>query len=197
MRTASSSGMNYGQSPCWPGGEDPAAGRHRRSAARWILVLSPPRERPSASRPGRAAGFLSFDGAPRGQLRGQRVAGPGGVLVRPHHGGIGADRPVLPLGFIAPSPQPAQDSPTSRPATSGDAGYRRSSSSRTHQASHATGSPSGSGRRSRRSPSGDYSTAGLAGHRQASSAAAAAIPYLLGHDDSGDHPLALIYTRQN
>src|SRR6516162_10549768 len=111
--------MNRGQSPCWPGVKMPVTGRQRRSAARWILVDSPPRERPSASRTARATRFLSFDGAPRDQLRGQLVPGSGGVLVRADHGGIGAEGPLRPLGLIALGPQSAQDllpGPVTRPA---------------------------------------------------------------------------------
>jgi hypothetical protein len=152
-------------------------GRQRRSAARWILVLSPPRERPSASRPGRAAGFLSFGAAPCEQVRGQGAAGPGGVLVRADHGGIGTDRPVLPLGLITAGPQPVQDlllGPV--PRTSGDAGYRWSSSSRIPRERPARGTRSGSGRRSRRSPSGGSATGRSAADRRAGSPAAAPIP---------------------
>ena len=91
-------------------------GRQRRSAARWILVVRPPRERPSASRPG---GFLSFATAPCGQFGRQHAAGAGGVLVRAHHGGVRAEGPVFPLGLIAPGPQRIQDlfpGPIQRPA---------------------------------------------------------------------------------
>jgi len=62
MAIAFISGMNCGQSPCWPAVVSRATGRQRRSAARWILVLSPPRDRPIASRPD----FLSFAAAPHG-----------------------------------------------------------------------------------------------------------------------------------
>ena len=82
-------------------------------------MLSPPRERPSPSRPGRAAGFLSFAAAPRDQVRGQGPARAGGMLVRADHRGIGAERPVLALGLIAADPQPVQDllpGPVTRPA---------------------------------------------------------------------------------
>ena len=119
MRTCSSSGMNCGQLPCWPGVKIRVTGRHRRSAARWILVLSPPRDRPSAFRPGHGGGLLSFGAAPGDPLGGQRMPGPGGVLVRSDHGGIRAQGPVLPLGLIAPGPQPVQDllpGPVQRPA---------------------------------------------------------------------------------
>ena len=62
---------------------------------------SPPRERPSASRPAcPAAGFLSFANAPRGQFRRPGAAGASGVLVGAHHGGIGADRAALALGPV-------------------------------------------------------------------------------------------------
>jgi hypothetical protein len=109
MRTWFSSGMNCGQSPCWPGVRIRVTGRQRRSAAKWILVLSPPRDRPSASWRAPPRGFLSFGGAPCGQLRGQLVAGSGGVLVCADHGGIGAEGPVRALGLVAPGPQPTQD----------------------------------------------------------------------------------------
>ena len=149
MRTACISGMNRGQSPCWPGLRIRATGRQRRFAARWILVLSPLRERPSPSRPSRAAGFLSFTAAPRDQVRGQGPARAGGMLVRADHGGIGAEPPALPLGLIAAAAARPGSPATSRHPTSGDAGYRRSSSSRTPPPGHATGNRSGSGRRFR------------------------------------------------
>ena len=97
----------------------PVTGRQRRSAARWILVDSPPRDRPSASRTARATRFLSFGSAPRDQLGGQRVPGPGGVLMHADHRGIGAEGPPRPLGLITPGPQPVQDllpGPVQRPA---------------------------------------------------------------------------------
>jgi hypothetical protein len=98
--------MNCGQSPCWPGVSRRVRGRQRRSAIRWILVDSPPRERPSASRPaGAAGGFLLFASAPRGQFRRQGAAGACGVLVGAHHRGIGAHRPVPAFGLITASPQ--------------------------------------------------------------------------------------------
>jgi len=57
-------------------------------------VDSPPRERPSASRPaGAAGGFLLFASAPRGQSGGLGAAGAGRVLMGAHHRGIGAHRP--------------------------------------------------------------------------------------------------------
>ncbi len=65
--------------------EEAADQRQRRSALRWILVLSPPRERPGASRPGPACRFLSFAAAPCEQICGQGVAGAGGLLVRAAH----------------------------------------------------------------------------------------------------------------
>lgn len=50
------------------GGDTRAIGRQSWSAARWILVVSPPRLRPSASRSltgsGGGFGLLSFEGAP-------------------------------------------------------------------------------------------------------------------------------------
>jgi transposase len=96
---------NRGESPCWPGLVSRATGRQRRSAARWILVVSPPRERPIASRPV----FLSFAEAPRAVISGKDAAGPGRVLVRAVDRGVGADCPVLALGLITAGPQPVQD----------------------------------------------------------------------------------------
>jgi hypothetical protein len=120
MRTWPSSGMNGGQSPCWPGVRISVTGRHRRSATRWILVVSPPRERPRASRPGRpAGGFLSYGRAPPGQFRGPGAPGPGRVRVRADHGGIRAHRPVRAVGLVAPGPQDVPDprpGPIQRPA---------------------------------------------------------------------------------
>ena len=66
------SGMNCGQSPCWPGVVSRATGRQRWSAARWILVVSPPRDRPIASRPD----FLSFAQAPREVIGGRGRRAP-------------------------------------------------------------------------------------------------------------------------
>jgi hypothetical protein len=80
-------------------------------------------------------------------------------------------------------------SPTSHHRTSGGAGYRRSSSSRTFPAGPATGTPPGSGRRSRRGPAGDHSTGAPAADAQAATAPAAPTPHRSGHAVSGDpHP---------
>jgi hypothetical protein len=112
--------MNCGQSPCWPGVRILVTGRHRRSATRRILVPSPPREQPSASRPAWPPGrFLSSGPAPPGQFRGQRPARARGVLAPAHHGATRAHRPALAPGLLTPSPQPIQDlrpGPTQRPA---------------------------------------------------------------------------------
>src|ERR1700722_1178038 len=105
MRIASISGMNRGESPCWPQLVSRAMGRQRRSAARWILVVSPPRDRPIASRPD----FLSFAKAPRAVITGPGTAGPRPVLMRPGNPRIRADRPVPALGLIAPGSQALQD----------------------------------------------------------------------------------------
>ena len=73
--------------------------------------------------------------------------------------------------------------------TSGDAGYRRSSSSRTAPAGPATGTPPGSGKRSRPSPAGDHSTGAPAADVQAATAPAAPTPHRSGHAVSaGPHP---------
>ena len=52
---------------------------------------------------------MSFGGTPRDQVSGQRTACTGRVLVRTHHRGIRADRPVRALGLITASPQDGQD----------------------------------------------------------------------------------------
>ena len=80
-------------------------------------------------------------------------------------------------------------SPTSHPQTSGDAGYRRSSSSRTAPAGPATGRPYGSGGRSRRSPAGDHSTGAPAADAPAAAAPAAPTHHRSGHAASAcPHP---------
>src|ERR1035441_3349274 len=105
MRIASISGTNRGESPCWPQLVSRAMGRQRRSAARWILVVSPPRDRPIASRPD----FLSFAKAPCGVISSRDAAGAGRVLMGPGDGGVRADCPVPALGLVASGPQPVQD----------------------------------------------------------------------------------------
>ena len=75
------------------------------------MLVNPPRERPSVSRLGVAAGFLSFDPAPCVHHRGRhdlrvdiswrRMAGTGGVLMRPDHRGINPDRPLRALVRIS------------------------------------------------------------------------------------------------
>src|SRR6266567_4511601 len=163
-----------------------ASGRHPQSASRWILLVSPPRDRPSASR------FLSFasppGGAPAGSAR-PAPAGPG-----PHRRAArAAPRPragaPAPPWHRPPPSTPARrpyrtrhaagpgSSPRSRPRTSGGAGYTRSSSSRNVPADPATGTRSGSGRRSRRSPAGDHSTGAPAADAPAATAPAAPTPH--------------------
>jgi hypothetical protein len=84
--------------------------------------------------------------------------------------------------------------PRSRPATSGDAAHRRCSSSRTPRAGPATGTRSGSGTRSPRSPPGGYSSDAPAADAPATAAPACPTAYRSGHDDSADHPPRTIYT---
>jgi hypothetical protein len=129
--------MNFGQSPYWPGLVTRVMGLHRRAATRRTLVVSPPRERRSASRAARAPRFLSSGSAPW-----PRRAGRGG---RQQRAGARALRwsprrlssPSLPPGRTRPATRPGS-SPRSRPATSGDAARRRCSSSRTPAAGHVT-----------------------------------------------------------
>ena len=106
-RMASSSASSCGLSPAWPGVSRIDSGRPRPSQTRWLLQLSPPRERPSACSPGSrgglvgpvssaAGGIVSFDPAP---CVPQLVvagywAGAGGVLMGPHHRAVRAGHPV-------------------------------------------------------------------------------------------------------
>ena len=74
------------------------------------MLVNPPRERPSASRPGLAADFLSFDPAPcvqldrrdnlLGHISGGLVASSGGVLVSTDYPGVDPDRPLRTLGLV-------------------------------------------------------------------------------------------------
>ena len=109
------------------------SGRHRRSAARWILVVNPPRDRPSPSRHRRSpcsnSRFLSFDGppcerptgpdAPRhglgerngkslgGHIGRRRIRRPRSVVMGPHDRGVDRDHPLLVVG-VAAALQPPQ-----------------------------------------------------------------------------------------
>ena len=89
-------------------------GRQRVSAARWIFEVNPPRDRPSDSRLGLAAGFLSFDPAPcvqiggrddlRGDISRRLMACTRCMLMGADHPGIDPDRPpraLLPVGVPA------------------------------------------------------------------------------------------------
>jgi hypothetical protein len=83
------------------------------------LLVSPPRERPSASRLGFAADFLSFDQAPcvhhgrrdnlRVNINWWRMPGTGGVLMRPHDPGIDPNRPPRALAQIGVTAQLMQN----------------------------------------------------------------------------------------
>ena len=109
MRTWFSSGMNCGQSPYWPGGQD-AGDRAAPAVGGQVDLGAQAAAGPAQRLPGRPRReILVIWRCPRDQLRGQLVPGSGGVLVRADHGGIGAEGPVLPLGLVAPGPQPAQD----------------------------------------------------------------------------------------
>lgn len=82
------------------------------------MHVNPPRERPSASRLGLAADFLSFDPAPcvhldgRNDLRGdigrRPAAGTGGMLMGTDHRGVDPDRPLGTFGHIGLTAQLAQ-----------------------------------------------------------------------------------------
>ena len=112
-----------------PGAGDPGQRPDRESAAKWILVVSPPRDRPSASRSHGlpavappAARFLSFGSAPpasrdaqhghgqplRVDVLGRLVPGPGRVLVSADHCRVNRRTPRLTFPLVAPGPQPVQ-----------------------------------------------------------------------------------------
>src|SRR2546429_1263912 len=78
MRSLFISGSNASESCRCPAVVTRATGRQRRSASRWILVVSPPRDRPRASRArrwlGAGGGLLSFGPAPRAARRGHPLA---------------------------------------------------------------------------------------------------------------------------
>ena len=97
--------------------------------------------------------------------------------------------PSRPPRPSTPSPLPHRtrhaarpgSSPMSHPLTSADAGYTRSSSSRTPLADRATGTPPGCGRKSRQSPSGDHATGRPAVDQRAGTPAGAPTPHQSGH----------------
>lgn len=103
----------------WPAVVTRLIGRHRLSAARWILLVSPPRDRPIASREGLVARFLSFARAPcvhiqrRDDLRGHvgrwKAARAGGVLMGPHDRSVHPHRPVSAFGDVGTAAQLIQD----------------------------------------------------------------------------------------
>ena len=147
-----SSGISSRQSPRWPGVTSRATG-HREPAARWILVLSPPRDRPIASRsvpwacssrpllaPGGSRsvraliGFLSFDPALSYQLGRRCPARPRSVQVRPEHRGIRAERPARALAPVAPGPGSCPTSRRCRPYTVFQEPYSPGRSRRGHPA---------------------------------------------------------------
>src|SRR6516162_9401163 len=122
MRSLSISGSNASESCRCPAVVTRATGRQRRSASRWILVVSPPRDRPRASRSrrwlGAGGGLLSFgpapcvarQGHPLAQHRDQPfrrdvlwrfVPRTRSMLMGAHHRGIDAGRPLRPLPLIA------------------------------------------------------------------------------------------------
>ena len=179
----------------------PAVGTgHRRAGAPW-----------RSARPGTgpAPPFLSFVVAPDADRVAQhryrqprRVNVLGGVSRAPAaccaRGSpcIGRDRPRRALRLVTPRPQHTQDfshvpSPDQRRCR------HTPSSSSYRSAGPATGTPPGSGTRSRQSPSGGHSTGAPAGDGRASAAPAAATPHRSAHAGPGDHPFKVIYTNQD
>src|ERR1019366_3248737 len=192
--------------PPLPAARDPDRVHHR-DEPRGVAVLAragQPGDRPAAP----VSGQVNLGGQPAAGAAQRLPAGPGsaGILVirrcplwghrRPGRGGPRprADGPGPRSSPRSPSsrcPRPHRSppaagpgsSPTSRPATSGDAARRRSSCSRTHPA----GSPTGS-------PPGDRSPGARDANAPAIPASAAPIPHPAGHDDSGAHSPNMIYT---
>jgi hypothetical protein len=113
MRKRAMTSVKAGASPACPAVRWKASGRHRSSAARWIFMVSPPRDRPMAWTPGSPAG------AP--------FASPCRMLVSAHDRGVHRDNPVevfvgvglghqrgehpLPGAVNGPHPQPVVDAP--------------------------------------------------------------------------------------
>jgi hypothetical protein len=133
MRMASSSGSSCGLSPAWPSVSRIDSGRPRPSTARWIFVVSPPRDRPIASpscvstvaRAGPKPVAPPFYGR-------QRHAGAPARSRSPHSG------PSRPGGRRRrPEPGPGSGR-TCRPRSTGVAVHGRSSTVRTARASPAT-----------------------------------------------------------
>lgn len=83
------------------------------------MLVSPPRDRPSASRSGLPTDLLSFDRAPCVDLGGRDhlsgdigrwfTPGTGGVLVGADHRTLDVDRPVNALALIGVSAQLIED----------------------------------------------------------------------------------------
>ena len=118
-RIASISGVKYGEPPCWPGLVSRAMGGSagQRPGESWWSA----RRGTARSPPGRIS---CHSLKPRAVIGGPGAAGAGRMLMGPGDRGIGADRPVLALGLIAPGPQPVQDllpgpvqGPAAMPAT--------------------------------------------------------------------------------
>src|SRR5919112_1739884 len=112
-------GSEASESWRWPGLGTRGIGRPQGSAARGIFDGNPPRDRPSDSRLGLAAGFLSFDPAPcvqlgghddlRGDIGRRFVARTPGVLMGADHPGVDPDRPPGALGRVGIAAQLVED----------------------------------------------------------------------------------------
>lgn len=149
-RMRSMTGSNCVQSARWPAVSNSESTRQRPSALRWILVVKPPRERPSASPPappppsGRTVSPTVFrSGVPsRPPLLMRRAAELSAR--RPHAGGHGSTwnqprRPSRSHRRHRPGPAPAGAAvPRSRRPTSAGGARRRSSTAHSVQAGHAT-----------------------------------------------------------
>jgi hypothetical protein len=186
---------NWVQSARWPGVTPRDTGRQRPSADRWILVVKPPRERPSAS---------PAAPPPPGGRRAVRRSCPGLSNLGPPSGstgGGGAGRAAAACWWartavesteisqwIWPSASAlglpaAAGSPRCHHRTIGGAAHRRSSTVRSGRAGPARAPRSGSGTRSHRSPGGGRATAHTGHCSPAGTAPAVPTPHRLDPPD--------------
>ena len=181
------SGMNCGQSPRWPGVRMRVRVRSagRRPGESWWTARPGSGPAPPA-RPARRPGSLHSLMPPVAKSAGGTRRAPAACWwARTTVESALTARCCLRLHHSQPAAGP-RSWPRCHRLTSGDAGYRPSSSARTPPAHHARGTPSASGTRSRRSPSGDRPTGHPAADQRETTPAAAPTPHRSDHDDSAD-----------